>query len=66
MRNFALSQHNITTIFKKNIIVSKPYENNESVGKGYVIYNKDNKVQKFQYHFRYLEDYLLVYTIAEN
>jgi len=52
--------------FKNNIVVSEPYEETPINGKGWVIYNKEDIFQKFEYHFRYLEDYLLVYTIAEN
>ncbi len=52
--------------FKKNIIVSKPYENMVQNGKGRATFIKNEHIQNFQYHFRYLEDYLLVYTIAEN
>lgn len=52
--------------FKKNIIVSQPYENMAEKGKGCAIFSKNELIQNFQYHFRYLESYLLVYTIAEN
>ena len=37
--------------FKKNIIVSKPYENMVQTGKGSATFIKNELIQKFQYHF---------------
>ncbi|CAN5591415.1 hypothetical protein BH11BAC2_BH11BAC2_14650 [soil metagenome] len=50
--------------FKNHLKVGKPESRDNLEGTGTVLFTKSLEMQPFRYYYRYLEDYLLVYTIA--
>jgi hypothetical protein len=52
--------------FRNHLHVSRPEKTTTSAGRGIVLYNKHLPAIEIPYYYRYLEDYILVYTIAET
>ncbi len=53
-------------IFKDQLFVNKPHEADEKGGKGYAWYKSPGTGSCFEYQYIYLEDVLLVHTIASE
>jgi 4'-phosphopantetheinyl transferase len=52
-------------LFKNHIEVLMPEDEGSGKRSGEVFYRKSENSQLFHYHFRYLEDFVMVYTIAK-
>ena len=53
-------------LYKEHIQVNKPTDFAEKAGRGSTLYTKELTPTQMTYYYQYLDDTLLVYTIAEN
>lgn len=52
--------------FKNNLLVEAPSAIELKEGKGNILFSKHLPAKEIPYYYRYLEDYILVYTIVKN